>query len=205
MISKLHVGQAASVQVCRAPRPGADNIAPRGRFVVEHWRGGRKIAEYQVPNFITNEGRSRLLGVMFNSATPITAWWMGLVDNANFSAYNQTDCYAQIGGTNGWKENTAYTDDLNSGSSTTRPVWGAGAPTVNTNVAQVTNATTAVFDITNSGTIAGLFIVGGATGCQTKGDHVASGGVLWSAAAFTAGNVTVQNGDQLKVTYTVTA
>ena len=31
------------------------------------------------------------------------------------------------------------------------------------------------------------------------------GHLLWAAAAFTAGDVTVQNGDQLKVTYTVSA
>jgi hypothetical protein len=36
-----------------------------------------------------------------------------------------------------------------------------------------------------------------------KSDHTA--GTLWSAATFTSGNVAVQNGDQLKVTYTVTA
>jgi hypothetical protein len=205
MTSKLNVGHAAGVEVVRPAKPASDQLTPHGRFVVEHWRDGRKIAEYAMPNYITDEGRQRLLEVMFHGGTAITSWWMGLVSSASFTAYAQADCYAQIGGTNGWTEFTNYTDDGNSNSASTRPAWGAGAATVNTHVAQVTNATTAVFDITNSGTVKGLFIVGGAAGCQTKGDNAASGGRLWAAAAFTAGDVAVQNGDQLKVTYTVTA
>ena len=165
-----------------------------------------KIADYDMPNNITNEGRTRLLNVMFNSGTPITAWWMGLVDSTSFTAYAPGDSYAQIAGTNGWTENTSYTDDANGNSAVTRPVWGAGSATVAANVAQTTNATPAVFDITSggSGTVKGLFIVGGAAGAQTKGDHAASA-ILWAAAAFTAGDVTVLNGDQLKVSYSVTA
>ncbi len=205
MKDNLNMGQSAGVELVRAPKSLSDNVSPKGRFTVEHWRGGVKIADYEFPNFITNEGRTLLLNLMFaHTGTQITSWYMGLVDTVSFSTYNQTDSYAQIGGTNGWKENTAYTDDQNSGNANTRPAWGAGAATVNTNVAQVTNATTAVFDITSSGVIAGLFICGGITACQTKSDHT-TGGTLWSAAAFTSGNVTVQNGDQVKVTYTVTA
>lgn len=94
--------------------------------------------------------------------------------------------------------------------SQTRPAWVPGAATGNTTQATITNPATSVFDITASGTIAGLFIVGGSlsttgsgTGVNMKSDHTA--GTLWSAATFTSGNVAVQNGDQLKVTYTVTA
>ena len=69
-----------------------------------------------------------------------------------------------------------------------------------------TNATAAVFDITGTYTIKGLFIAGGNSSCQTKGDNTSgSGRILWSAAAFAAGNVSVLSGDQLKITYTVTA
>ncbi len=206
MKSELHMGHAAGVKLVRAAKPVADLLDPKGRFHIEHWRGGKKIADYDMPNNITNEGRTRLLNVMFNSGTPITSWWMGLVDSTSFTAYAPGDSYAQIAGTNGWLENTSYTDDANGNSAVTRPVWGAGTATVTSNVAQTTNAAPAVFDITSggSGTVKGLFIVGGAAGAQTKGDHAASA-ILWAAAAFTAGDVSVLNGDQLKVSYSVTA
>ena len=94
---------------------------------------------------------------MFHSVTQITSYWMGLVDSVSFTAYAQADAYGQLAGTNGWRENTAYTDDLNSGSSSTRPVWTSGAVSVTSHVAAVANSTASVFDITATGTIKGLF------------------------------------------------
>ena len=58
--------------------------------------------------------------------------------------------------------------------------------------------------VAGSGTVKGLFLVGGGTASNTKGDH-ASDGTLWATALFSSGDVVVQNGDQLKVTYTVSA
>jgi hypothetical protein len=53
--------------------------------------------------------------------------------------------------------------------------------------------------------VKGIFIAGG-TNAQTKNDHTAgTANTLWSTALFSGGDVTVQNGDQLKVTYTVNA
>jgi hypothetical protein len=164
------------------------------------------IGKYDMPNAITDEGRSKLLNVMFNSGTAITAWYMGIVDSTSYSALAAGDVYTQIGGTNAWKEYTHYTDDLNSNSAVTRPSWGAGAAGVVSHVASTTNATAAVFDITSggSGLVKGLFITGGLSSAQTKGDAT-TGNVLWSAALFTGGDVTILTGDQLKVTYTVSA
>ena len=45
---------------------------------------------------------------------------------------------------------------------------------------------------------------GGVSQCQTKSDHTTNG-CLWATALFTSGDVTVSAGDQLKVTYTVSA
>jgi len=61
-----------------------------------------------------------------------------------------------------------------------------------------------VFDITGSGTVKGLFLVGGVANAQSKGDHT-SGGTLWATALFGTGDVPVNAEDQLKVTYTVSA
>ena len=61
-----------------------------------------------------------------------------------------------------------------------------------------------MFDITASGTVKGLFLAGGDATAQTKADHT-SGSVLWATALFTSGDVAVNDEDQLKVTYSVSA
>jgi len=168
----------------------------RGRYVVEHWRNGKRINEYRFPNGITNEGKNRLLNTMFHSATQITAWYLGLIDNSGYSALAATDTYDDINQTaNGWDEFVNYTTG---GNATLRPSWAMDAASAQS----ITNTTVAVFDITGTGTVKGLFLVGGIAAAHTKGDH-ATGGVLWATALFTSGDVAVQAGDQLKVTYTV--
>ncbi len=47
-----------------------------------------------------------------------------------------------------------------------------------------------------------MILVGGGTSPSTKNDH-SGGGVLWADGPVRRGTVTVANGDQLKVTYTV--
>ena len=199
----VDLGQAADIEVIRhGTQAIVEALAsPRGRFVVEHWRNGKRINEYHFPNAINNEGKNKLLNVMFHGATPITTWWLGLIDNNNYSALAVTDDYADINqAANGWREFTAYTDDANGANATTRPSWGVGAASAQS----VTNATPSVFDLTSAGTVKGIFLVGGIANAQTKNDHTA-GGALWATALFNSGDVVVANGDQLKVTYTVSA
>ena len=80
----------------------------------------------------------------------------------------------------------------------TRPAWGPGASSAQS----VTNASPAVFNMNGSGSVYGMALVGGGSAPSTINDH-AGGGVLWAAAPFQSGVVTVANGDQLKVTYTL--
>ena len=81
----------------------------------------------------------------------------------------------------------------------TRPTWTEGAASANS----ITNSATVNFDITGAGTVKGVFLAGG-TNAQTKGDHTAGAShKLWATALFSGGDVVVANGDQLKVTYTV--
>ena len=164
---------------------------PKGRFQVEHWRGGRKIGVDHVPNAITNEGKNKLFAVMFNGATAIGTWYILLVDGSGSPLLAATDTYAQIGNGNGWNENTAYTEAARSS--------GPWAPAAGQ---QVTNSSPVVFTINASGSVYGMALVGGGRRPGAKGDH-AGGGALWAEAAFASGTVTVANGDQLKVTYTV--
>jgi len=199
-VSQVNVSQKAGCNVVRA-RKAEDQLEPRGKFVVEHFRKGVKIGHYEFPNGIVNQGKNKLLDVMFHGTAAITTWWLGLINNASYSALAAGDVYAQIGGTNGWIEFTDYTDPANAGSASTRPEWTEGAASSQA----VTNSSPVVFDITGSATVKGLFLVGGAAGAQTKGDNAASGAILWATALFGSGDVPVSNGDQLKVTYTVSA
>lgn len=210
----VNARQKASVEVVRAGSvqpvaavPGLDaelmsHITQlRGKFIVEHFRNGKRYNEYHIKNGIVNEGKDKLLNVMFDGSTQISTWYLGLIDNANFTALAATDNYDNIDQAgNGWDEFKNYTDANNGDSTTTRPQWGPDPASAQS----ISNSTTAIYDITGSGTVKGIFAVGGGTAPQTKGDHQA-GSTLWATALFTSGDVTVQNGDQLKVTYTVSA
>ena len=79
-------------------RKAEDQLEPRGRFVVEHFRKGVKIGQYEFPNGITNEGKNKLLNVMFHGISAITTWWLGMISNAGYSALAAGDTYAQIAG-----------------------------------------------------------------------------------------------------------
>lgn len=178
----------------------SEPLGLRGRVQAEHWRDGVLIGTYDVPNGIVNQGKNRLLDNMFNSGTAITEWFLGLIDNAGFSALAATDTYQGIDAANGWDEFADYTDANNGDSATTRPEWAADAASSQS----ISNGTVAIFDITGSGTVKGVFLVGGIVAADTKGNNDASG-VLWATALFGVGDVVVSNGDQLKVTYTVNA
>lgn len=170
-----------------------------GHFVVQHFRDGQRINEYHFPNGITDEGKLSLLNVYFDQATPIPTFYLGLIDNTGFTALADDDVYDDIDQAgNGWDEFQSYTDPGNADSTLTRPDWEPDAASGNS----ITNSTVEQFDMTATGTVKGIFVVGGIVAAQTKGDH-APGGTLWATALFSGGDVPVANGDTLKVTYTV--
>jgi hypothetical protein len=154
-----------------------------GKFHIEHYnKAGELLGRYEVPNGIVDVGLNHILETEFNGGTPITSWYIGLVDNAGFSAFANADT---MGSHAGWVEtHTTY-------SQATRPEWTAGTATGRS----ITNAVTVDFSMTATITVKGIFI----TSSNTKGGAT---GTLWSTAAF-ASNVTANNGDTLKVTYTV--
>ena len=199
-MNQLDLGQEAEVTAVRSTKT-MSVLNPHGAFVVEHWRKGQKIGEYRFPNGITNQGKNSLLNIMFHGATQITTWYLGMIQTAGYTALDAGDTYQNISQAgNQWQEFTSYTDAANASSSTTRPTWTDGAASGQS----ITNASPVVFDITGSETVKGLFLVGGIVAAQTKQDHAANG-VLWATALFTGGDVAVNNEDQLKVTYTVSA
>jgi hypothetical protein len=198
-MNRLDLSQQAGCEIIRhAPPAAASELKPRGQFKVEHWRGGRKINEWAFPNGITDQGKIALLEAMFHSGTQITTWYLGLIDLTGYTSLLAADTYANINQAgNHWAEFTDYTV---SGNASNRAAWGPDAASANA----ISNGTAAVFDITSTGTVKGVFCVGGGSSPITKSDHTA-GSILWATALFNTGDAAVQSGDQLKVTYTTSA
>lgn len=193
MNDTIQFQQRANCELIRPIPQSADQLQCRGRFQVEHWRDGKLIGTHSIRNAVTNEGKNKLLDVMFHGVTAIGTWYVLLVDGAGTPTLAAGDTYAQINGTNGWDEFTTYTES-------TRQEWTEGAAASQS----ITNASPLVFNISGSGSVYGLGVVGGGSTPSTKND-AAGGGSLWAAAQFSSGTVSVLNGDQLKVTYTVNA
>ena len=188
-MDRASVKQEAVCSVSRA-RSADDQLKPFGKFLVEHWRDGKRIATYEFSNTITNQGKNKLLDVMFHGVTAIATWYLGLIDGSGTPTLDVGDTYATHGG---WTEFTDYSE-------TARLEWTEGASAGQT----VTNAAPVVFDITESGSVYGLFLVGGGSTPTLKSD-VAGGGTLWAGAPFASGTRPVGIGDQLKVTYSTGA
>jgi len=204
MITKVNFHQKASVAKGRSGKLAGRTrslFTLRGWANVEHYRQGLWIATYMGPNGITDEGKDSIFDIYFDAATQITTWYMLLIDNANFTALDDADTYDNIDQAgNGWDEFKSYTDPGNGDSTVTRPAWSPDPASGQS----ISNSTQVVFDITGSGTVKGLGLVGGGVNSDTKGDH-ASDGTLWATALFDQGDTAVVNGDQLKITYTVSA
>lgn len=157
---------------------------PKGKFKIEQFRAGQKIGEFEFDNGVVDEGANLVLDVMFHGVAAVGTWYLGLIDNAGFSALDPEDSAAEIGGTNAWDECSDY-DEAN------RVTWAEGAA----GSRAITNGTTADFTINATKTIKGIFVVS----TNTKGGTT---GTLWATAAF-GSNISVIDNDVLKVTYTV--
>ena len=166
---------------------GANNqLDPRGRFDVEHLdKNGNIKGRYSMPNGIVNEGKDKILDDMFNDGvqTANNSWFIGLIDSSGYTGLNDTDTMSSA---SGWNEFTTYSEG-------TRVAWGSAVAASQS----TTNGTAATFNITGSATVNGVFITTNSTKSGTSG-------TLWATALFAAA-VPVSNGDQLKITYTVSA
>jgi len=164
----------------------ADGFMPAGwlNFSLFDKRGIKKF-ETQAPNLVVNQGKNDFLNVYFADGTQTagSSWFMGLIVDTGFTGIAAGDTAASHAG---WSEFTSY-------SQSTRVAWGQAGPS--TGVTTITNASPATFDITGSGTLKGGFII-------TQSTKGGTSGKLWAAALF-ASPVPVNNGDQMKVTYSL--
>lgn len=135
-------------------------------------------------NLVTTVGKNDLLDKYFKGSAYTAAFYVGLVDNASFSAYAAADTMSSHAG---WLESVAY-------SNATRPALTLGTPAAGS----VDNsASRASFTINATATLDGAFV----TTVSTKSGTT---GILYSCGAFSGGDRAVANGDTLQVQVTLT-
>jgi len=154
----------------------------KDRYHVEHFdKDGILKGRYEFPNGIVDEGLNHILDTQFHGTTQVGTWYLGLVNNAGWTAFSNADIMTAH---SGWVESTAYTES-------TRGEWTEGAAATRS----ITNSVTVDFSINATTVLKGIFVTSDNTKSGTTG-------VLWSTAAFQS-NVSAVNGDTLKITYTV--
>jgi hypothetical protein len=185
--SDLHdrgAGLGASATVCRGA--GVDG----GRALSTHYwieaRGpdGRLKWVEEFTNLVVNAGLNDSLDKHLKGSSYTAAWYVGITAGTpTFAAADTMSSHA------GWTEVTAYTQ-------ANRPTLTLG--TVASQSVD-NSASKATFSINANGTvIGGAFVVSN----NTKGGTT---GTLYGGGAFAAGNKTLDNGDTLDVTVTLTA
>ncbi len=161
----------------------SSSLLVKGTYHGQIIRAGRVIDEWEDSNLVVNEGLNALLNVMFNGATQITTWYMGVFEG-NYTPV-ATVTAATI--TSASTECTAY-------ASSTRPEYVEATASSQS----ITNAASrASFVFNASKTVYGAFLVSSSTKSGTSG-------TLFSAARFSTAK-TVENLDELLLTYTFTA
>jgi len=129
----------------------------------------------------TTVGKNDMLTQYFKGSAYTAAWYVGLVDNAGFTAYAAADTMASHGG---WAESVAY-------SNANRVTWTGGTAAAGS----IDNsASPAAFNINATATIRGAFMV-------TDNTKSGTTGVLHSEADFAVAR-SVISGDTLNVTAT---
>ncbi len=202
MNNNFGFGQKVATQMERQ-RSFRESLSVGGRFKVQQLRGGIVIATRDVHNIVTNQGLNYALGSCFDedfagtNPAAYNYWWIALMnDDGNGIA---GDTYASHAG---WTEFELYTGD--------RKNWLAAGDHASSQ--SITNAATVDFTISGVSPpdyVRGIYLVsdgtdGSGTAIETKGDQAASGAVLWATAEFAA-DLSVQDSDVIKVTYTVNA
>lgn len=172
--------QAASVGM----HPAMAEVVPTPRFyaLVEcRNAAGELVWRDDIRNLVTTLGKNNLLDTVFG-ATAKGSWFLGLKGAGSAAAGDTSASHA------GWAESSAYAE-------ATRPALTLAAASAGS---ASNTASKAVFTMNAGATIAGAFLIAN----NTKGGTT---GVLYSAGDFTGGSRTVQSGDTLSVTMTLTA
>lgn len=152
----------------------------KGQFHFQiHDVDGTLLWEERVPNGSTTVGRNHMLSTEYAGGTPITAWFIGLVDNSGFSAFAAADTMASHAG---WAESVAYSEGA-------RQAFTPGSAASGV----ISSSSPAVFTASGTVTLHGAFL----TELSTKGGTT---GILAATGAFSS-NQTLTVGQTLSVSY----
>jgi hypothetical protein len=176
-------------QVAGAVQKGTQSIegmAGGGVFTVTCFdKDGNLKWETKAKNLVTKVGLQDVNAKYFTGSGYSAAWYIGLVDNAGFTAYSSDDTMASHAG---WAESIAY-------SGSNRGTASFGSPTLADPSVISNSSSQASFNITGTATIRGAFL----TSTQ---DNTTNTGILFSVADFEApGSRSVVSGDTLNVRY----
>lgn len=153
-------------------------------------RHGKLKWREEVHNLVTNEGLNDVLSKYFKASGYTATWYVGLIDNVNFTAIAAGNTAAGItlnaSGANQWQE----FDDFSETNRQTLTLGAVASQSVDN------SASKAAHNITATGTVKGAFVVS----TNIKGGTT---GVLYGAAAFAA-NRAVEIGDVLNLSVALT-
>lgn len=185
MKTECNVGSAfgAAIATCA---PFAEGVqAPVGTYHIEcRDKDGRTKWVDGFRNTVTTAGKNDLLTQYFKGSAYTAGWFVGLIDNAGFTAIAVGDTMSSHAG---WSECTAY-------GNASRPTLSLGTPAGG---AVDNAASVAAFTINATATIKGAFVANNGTKGGTSG-------TLYSAGGFAAVR-SVASGDTLNVTITLSA
>lgn len=161
----------------------ANQLLVGGVFHGQIIRDGRVIDEWEDHNLVVDQGLNALLNIMFNGATQITPWYLGLFEGNYTPVAGVTAATIASAAT----ECTAYDES-------TRQEYNEAASTAKSTTNSANKAT---FTFNATKTIYGAFLISDSTKSGTSG-------TLFSAARFSSAKAVVAT-DQLLLTYTFTA
>lgn len=162
--------------------PSSD-IMVGGKYTGQIIRAGQVIEEFEDHNLVVNEGLNALLNIMFNGATQITTWYLGIFEGNYTPVAGLTAATVASAST----ECTAYT-------AVTRPEY-VEAAAASQSISNTASRASFVFNATK--TVYGAFLISNSTKSGTTG-------TLFSAARFTTSKA-VESGDELLLTYSFSA
>ncbi len=150
-----------------------------------------KVREERFHNLVTTLGRNFALDTFLSGANyTVTGPFVGLISSVGYSGIVLTDTMASHPG---------WTEAGNANAPPYGPAIRPTCPWLPAVGATKSFSAPVTFNMTNTGTIKGLFIVFG-PGASNLVDS--TGGVLYAAGLFTQGDFTASNGSQVTATYT---
>src|SRR5579885_388348 len=76
------------------PRPSQERLPLKGRFQIQHVRNGLLLATYDADNGVVDVGVNRIFNEYFRNGTSSSAFYLGIINNASFSALSASDTMA---------------------------------------------------------------------------------------------------------------